>query len=240
MSLTLKLAYAYGQTDALDKLAVRLSDSAGTIPYKVQSEQLGENFDFRADEQEELWDEIDRTDITTGEESSLGMPSPGKTAGLQDGGFGSHEGSYAQGGMDETQDMPPDKKERIISSDIEQAFLSNEEYDKSYAPEPPITQPHGGADVSKQAFDNFDPTKIAAPASTMGLGASLKPPNPMSQNTQNISNPNNSPQKLNQKDPNQDLPMSAKLQQGITDNVNRANINASVNSPQQRLSGNVV
>lgn len=223
--------------DALNKLAVRLSDSAGTIPYKVQSEQHGKDFNFRADEQEELWDEIDRSDITTGEESALGMP---KSAGLQDSGYSGHEGAYAQGGMDETQDMPSSKKEQIISSDIEEAFRANEEYDKSYAPEPPITQPHGGGDTSKFAFNSFDPSKLAAPASTMGLGAGLKPPNPMKQNTQNVSNPNNSPQKINQRDPNQDLPMSAKLQQGITDNVNRANMNASISSPQKRLSGSVV
>jgi hypothetical protein len=141
------MLYYIAQYDALVKLG--MASGPGPIAYKSRPSQHNPSFDYTADKREQLWAEFDQEGRITGEESALGMPSPGMKQGAWSGGYGDSSGAVAQGSFDGNKQSP--HKDHIISSAMQESFKTLEDYDKGYAPESPMTQPHG----SKYANNAF-------------------------------------------------------------------------------------
>lgn len=169
MSNLSQLAYIAGASHALSKLGTE----AGPIAYSPRFTRERDELD--EDKMVQLWAENDREPFVTGDESGIGMPSPGsaaKTAGLDDAGFSQFSsGIYGNGGADANR-LKVDKDHRR-QADIQNAFDSNEAYDQSYGPESAATQPHGSKYASLLSV-LVDLRKTAA-SGIFGVGSSLKP-----------------------------------------------------------------
>jgi hypothetical protein len=126
--------YKLGAMQALNKLGM-----ADAIPY-VSTRARDVDY-ANANRKQEFWKNFDDEPLSTGEESSIGMPSPAKTGSENDYGYGQPTGAYGTGGRDENQHLS-DRNKRL-SDAIQNAFAANETYDQSYAPESAATQPHG-------------------------------------------------------------------------------------------------
>lgn len=204
--------YALGKLDALLKLG--MASGAGPIAYKSKREDTVDSFDYAADKPEELWSEFDRSDLSTGEESGIGMPSAGginKNA-------NEYSGTRTQGAFDANKEKP--HKDHIISSAMQESFKSLDEYDKGYAEESAITQPHG----SKYADNAF------AGSSFMGANDMVpKPPKPPGTESQGAIKSNTKPQD----DEDAGMNLVKQVQQQSRDN----DTNNSFASPQKRLTG---
>lgn len=239
--MLLKFAYLRGVNAAQQKLGT----ASGGIPYSPRNSSRNPQFDYTANKRNDLWSEFDQSTLTTGEESSLGMPSPGganKTGGVEDGQYSMHDGPYAQGGFDHNLGKPDELRDQILSSAIEEAFQANQDYDVSYGPESAMTQPHGSS---------FDASKLAAPATTMGMGASLTPstttgvPSASSMMGGALKPPKvpGAPQMPSPPKP-QDSRLGkgpgAGLQQGLASSIGAADSASNFASPQKRLIGSVV
>lgn len=251
MSEYLRLAYLKGAMTARQKLAT----AAGPIAYAPRSSQS--HLDNRADERDDLWAEFDQEDKMTGEESALGMPSAGgiaKTADSGDTGYGYQgHGSYAQGGFDANQPRP-DRYKRM-SSAMQEAFEANENYDKSYADEPAITQPHGSkyagaiaalsaalkSDKKKKKPPNkpleLKGTKLAISLGGGSLGSSLGTGLPSSSTQMMSPTQAPKPKPINATDPRADKPPGMNLQHGVQTSVSAADSEANFASPMRRQQG---
>ena len=216
VSIIVKHAFILG----IQQIAAKLG-TVSPIEHKARSSR--EPVDFALDKKDELWREMDREPSITGEESSLGMPSAGginKNSSLQDGGYGDAEGSYGQGGLDANQHLV-DRDKRIRSA-IEEAFLSNENYDKSYGPESATTQPKLGT-------------------AAMGIGSALKPLSLTPRTT--MPKPPQAPQMpkmTNVTDPRSDKPQGMNLQHSVQTNAYGSNGMESISSPAMRYQGSPV
>ena len=227
----LGLEWHQKDTDLVREARNRLENAAklGTVePIEHKSRSQREPFDFAADKKDELWREMDRETATTGEESGIGMPSAGgvdKNAGLSDGGYGDTEGPYAQGSFDANQHLV-DRDKRLRSA-IEEAFLSNENYDKSYGPESATTQPK----LANTAF---------------GIGGGLRPASLAPRNTAprtTLPKPPQAPQvpkMTNVTDPRSDKPKGMNLQHSVQTNAYSSNGMESMSSPSMRFQGSPV
>lgn len=120
--------YDYGCLRALMKIG--MAADVGPIPYAPTTSRdsnLGvEN------KKQDLWKSVD-------DESHIGMPSAPKTGAEL--GYGSSVGTYGIGGADANQHLPD--RDKRLSDAIQNAFTANTQYDQSYAPESPSTQPYG-------------------------------------------------------------------------------------------------
>ena len=163
-------AYALGVRAALSKLGTE----AGPIAYSPRFTRDRDDLD--EDNLQYIWAETDREPFVTGDESAIGMPSPGgavKNAGLNDGGFSEFSsGVYGSGGVDA--DRKRVDKDQRISSAIQNAYDANENYDQSYGPESAATQPHGSKYATALERRLLAVLNKVATAATFGAGASLK------------------------------------------------------------------
>jgi len=165
-------AYALGTRSALNKLGTE----AGPIAYAPRFTRDRDELD--EDKLVGIWAENDREPFVTGDESAVGMPSPGsavKNAGMNDAGFAQFsDGVYGNGGADA--DRTRVDRNLRLSSAIQNAYDANNNYDQSYGEEPPATQPHGSkyAASLQHILDSLW-GKTAANGSAFGVGSGLKP-----------------------------------------------------------------
>jgi len=222
----LQLAYLSGALAARQKLAT----VAGPIAHG------GGAGDARANEKQELWAEFDREPFQTGEESGIGMPSAGginKTADSGDG-VSSHDAGYCEGGYDH--DAADPNRFKRMSSAMSEAFNANEDYDQSYAPETPVTQPHG----SKYAAGGMGLGGISSglPSSStsmMGVAGAPKPPQaPQMPQAPKLPGMGKNPSIT---DPRGDKPPGMNLQHSLQTSMSTADSAAGFGSPQRRAMG---
>lgn len=161
--------YQYGCLRALEKLGME----AGPVAYATTESR---DSSFADNRKQELWKSVDDEPFATGEESSIGMPSPSKVATENDGAYGAPEGSYGVGGQD-ANSVLPDRLQRRLDS-ISRGFDVNSSIDQSYAPEASNTQPFGN-----KMGGLINPLKIKSPMSSsvgmMGKRTSGITPKPL-------------------------------------------------------------
>ena len=226
----LKTAYHCGVEPAL----VKLGTAAGPIAYAPRDTQ--ENHTLSDKNMQLAWLGADREPAVTGEESGIGMPSPGKEAswkraGLGDGGYAAFSnGEYGSGSVDANRVLPD--REQRLSNNIDRAFVTNEKIDSSTGPEPATTQPQGSkyASMLKQAI-----------GSAMGIGGGLR--NAGMGSAKSMMGAGGTPGLQAPKppravDPRADKPPGMNLQNAIQTTSGVSDMGASMSSRFRRLDGN--
>jgi len=231
----LKIAYVSGLNAARTKVGA----VAGPIAYAPRDQQ--ENHTLSDKNMQLAWLDADRKPSVTGEESGIGMPSPGKEAshklgGMSDGGYSAFSnGEYGSGSQDADR-LRADSDYRK-SDAARRAFVTNENIDQSFGPEPATTQPHG----SRYAEFRIRLEKQAAGISMGGgvggglRGAGVGGPRSM-MGSSTLSAPK--PPAMKALDPRADKPIGMNLQHAVQTTSGVADMGTSIGSRFRRMDGN--
>jgi len=224
----LKIAYTIGQLNARAKVGT----AAGPIAYAPRNTE--ENHTLSDKNMQLAWLGADREPATTGEESGIGMPSPGKEAsykraGMSDGGYAAFSnGEYGAGGQDADR-LRVDSDYRK-SDAVRRGFATNENIDQSFGPEPATTQPHG----SRYAAFRVDLEKLSA-----ALGGGLRNAGMSGGARSMMGNTLSAPKPppMQALDPRANKPPGMNLQHEVATTSSNADSSMSIGSPGRRFTG---
>lgn len=220
----LQFAYEEGALLARQKLATE----AGPIAYAPRSSE--EHMNHEADNAQESWAVFDRkfSDSTggsgtkTADSGDMSQSSPG-------------HGAYSQGGRDASAADP--ERFKRMSSSMEEAFNSNEDYDQSYGEESAMTQPHGSKYAAGMGLGGLGSGMPSSSTSMMGIAGAPKPPQapkmPKAPGMPGMKAPSVT-------DPRGDKPPGMNLQHSLQTSVSAADSQAGFGSPQRRQMGSSI